>query len=76
MANAGPDTNGSQFFVLFTATSWLDSKHVVFGKLIEGHDVLDQMEKVQTGGSDRPVKDVKVTDSGSLHLDSPYNIEL
>ena len=46
MANAGPNTNGSQFFLTFTATPWLDGKHTVFGRVIEGQEVLDDLERV------------------------------
>lgn len=58
MANAGPNTNGSQFFLCFKATPWLDGKHTVFGKLISGLDVLDKLEAVgsQTG---KPKEDVR-----------------
>ncbi|TPX71488.1 hypothetical protein SpCBS45565_g01162 [Spizellomyces sp. 'palustris'] len=64
MANAGPDTNGSQFFITAAATNWLDSKHVVFGMLIEGMEILRAMETVPTGGSDRPLQDVVISDCG------------
>lgn len=65
MANSGPNTNGSQFFVCTAKTEWLDNKHVVFGHVIEGLDVMRKMEKVgtQSGKSSRPVI---ITDCGEL----------
>ncbi|RYG45260.1 hypothetical protein EON67_10785, partial [archaeon] len=65
-ANSGPDTNGSQFFITFVATPWLDGRHVVFGKLVEGMPVLRAMERVQTGANDRPKKTVAITACGEL----------
>lgn len=76
MANAGKDTNGSQFFVLFKDTPWLDGRHVVFGKMLEGGDVLDKMEAVKTGSNDRPTDEVEITDCGSIDVETPFNIEL
>ena len=60
MANAGPNTGGSQFFINLVNNTFLDSKHPVFGKVVEGMDVLDAMGKAKTGAADRPVKDVNM----------------
>ncbi|CAM9475166.1 unnamed protein product [Scytosiphon promiscuus] len=66
MANAGPDTNGSQFFITFGAAPHLDGRHTVFGRLVEGMEVLDIMEKVSTGGNDRPRLPVSIDDCGQV----------
>jgi len=61
MANAGPNTNGSQFFVVTAAACpWLDGKHTVFGKVVEGQTVVDAIGKCPTGAGDRPVQEQKV----------------
>jgi len=75
MANAGKDTNGSQFFLTVVKTSHLDGHHVVFGKVIKGMSVVRQIENTKTGHQDRPDKEVKIVECGSKPVETPFAVD-
>ncbi|XP_066587845.1 peptidyl-prolyl cis-trans isomerase 6-like [Prorops nasuta] len=74
MANAGKNTNGCQFFITTIATPWLDGHHTVFGKVIEGQDVVFKIEQTKTDANDKPVNPVVILESGLLPKTTPFTI--
>lgn len=73
MANSGPNTNGSQFFITHKATPWLDGKHTVFGKLVIGEEVLDTIATTPVGAQDRPTEDIVMNEVNILRIGSAAN---
>merc|ERR1712241_331733 len=74
MANAGKDTNGSQSFITVKKTSWPDGRHVVFGKVLKGMDVVRKVEENPTDGRDKPNKDVVIVDCGGEEVAEPFAV--
>ena len=72
MANAGPNSNGSQFFVTFEPCSWLDGKHVVFGRVERGQNIVEMMRRTPTDPNDKPRVAIKVTKCGQMKLKKEF----
>jgi peptidyl-prolyl cis-trans isomerase B (cyclophilin B) len=75
MANRGKDTNSCQFFITTVETEWLNGRHVVFGKVLEGMDVVKAIENTPSGETDKPLKDIVITDSGLIPVTIPFDVE-
>jgi len=74
MANSGKNTNGSQFFLTTIKTSWLDGRHVVFGKVVKGMDVVRMIEATKTDGRDKPQKECVIAASGVIEVEEPFHV--
>lgn len=69
MANSGPDTNSSQFFITFNKCEWLNQKHTVFGRVIQGFEICQKAKLVKTGAQDKPLVPIKIASCGELRGD-------
>ncbi|XP_010894324.2 peptidyl-prolyl cis-trans isomerase C [Esox lucius] len=76
MANAGPDTNGSQFFITAARAPWLDGKHVVFGKILEGMSVVHTIELQDTNDRNLPYTECVIVNSGKIEVKEPFIVEV
>ncbi|XP_014287197.1 peptidyl-prolyl cis-trans isomerase B isoform X2 [Halyomorpha halys] len=75
MANRGPNSNGSQFFITTIQTPWLDGHHVIFGKVVEGQRIVHTIENLKTDNNDQPLNDVRIKDCGEIPTPNPYIIK-
>lgn len=75
MANAGPNTNGSQFFICYGPTPHLNEKHTIYGRVISGYSICEKAENVEKGAQDKPLKDVQIVDCGELTGDQKLSAE-
>jgi len=73
MANKGEDTNGSQFFITTVQATWLDGKHVVFGKVLEGQDVVELISQLPTDSNDQVIARCVIVKSGVIKVDKPFD---
>ena len=74
-ANAGKNTNGSQFFITFEKTPWLDGKHVVFGRVEKGQNIVEMMQRTECDNNDKPRQTIRIKKSGAMRLKEPETVK-
>lgn len=75
MANAGPNTNGSQFYITVVKCPWLDGTHTCFGKVLEGMDIIYRASNIATDTKEKPLQNVTIIDCGSMDMENPYFVD-